>query len=493
MNSEILEKARKYEQIAEMRIKPEERPEFHLSTRTGWMNDPNGFSYYQGKYHIFYQYHPYSVFWGSMHWGHAVSEDLLHWEYLPAAIAPDTPADSEGCFSGSALELPDGRQLLVYTGVTPRETPEGEKIGLQTQCLAVGDGLDYEKYPGNPVLSVRDIPPGGNLLDFRDPRIWRKKDGSCRCLVGNRSDDGSGRLLLYESRDGFHWKYKKVLIQNRNRFGKMWECPDFFPLEGKQVLLVSCQDMLEQGECHNGNGAVCIMGSYDEDSDTFTEEKSQAVDLGIDFYAPQTVLAPDGRRIMTGWMQNWDTSSIHRNTQGEEKWFGQTILPRELFIKEGKLCQRPLRELETLRKNRVSFPDLCFTGDLTLEGIQGRCVDLELEIESEVCPCFSINFAENKDFRTVLTWRPLEETLEIDRNASGSRRAILHQRRIHLSSNQGKISLRLILDRFSAEVFVNGGEQVLSAVLYTDQAAEGISFHATGRVRMRVVKYDLKK
>ena len=117
MTSQTLREARKYEEASEKMIQKEERPDFHLSVRTGWMNDPNGFSYYKGRYHMFYQYYPYETKWGPMHWGHAVSSDLLHWDYLPAALAPDEAYDRDGCFSGSAVELPDGRQLLMYTGV----------------------------------------------------------------------------------------------------------------------------------------------------------------------------------------------------------------------------------------------------------------------------------------------------------------------------------------------------------------------------------------
>lgn len=117
MNSQTLREARKYEEASEKMIPADHRPSFHLSVRTGWMNDPNGFSYYKGKYHMFYQYYPYDSHWDSMHWGHAVSDDLLHWEYLPAALAPDESYDRDGCFSGNAMTLPDGRQLLMYTGV----------------------------------------------------------------------------------------------------------------------------------------------------------------------------------------------------------------------------------------------------------------------------------------------------------------------------------------------------------------------------------------
>ena len=138
MTSQTLREARKYEEASEKMIKQEERPDFHLSVRTGWMNDPNGFSYYNGQYHLFYQYNPYAPHWDSMHWGHAVTKDFLHWDYLPAALAPDEAYDRDGCFSGSALTLPDGRQLLMYTGVLRERKENGEHCDTQTQCPCRG-------------------------------------------------------------------------------------------------------------------------------------------------------------------------------------------------------------------------------------------------------------------------------------------------------------------------------------------------------------------
>ncbi|MDY3917785.1 MAG: glycoside hydrolase family 32 protein [Candidatus Limivivens sp.] len=493
MISQTLREARKYEEASEKRIKEEERPAFHLSARTGWMNDPNGFSFYDGKYHMFYQYHPYDSNWGPMHWGHAVSTDLLHWTYLPAALAPDELYDQDGCFSGSAVELPDGRQLLMYTGVQKERQKNGEIRDIQTQCLAVGDGLDYEKYEKNPVLDEKDLPEGGSRYDFRDPKIWRKADGTYRCAVGNRPADGSGQILLYSSEDGFHWKYEKVLAANDNRFGKMWECPDFFELDGKTVLLTSPQDMLPRDfEYHNGNGTLCLIGSFDEKTESFAEERDQSIDYGIDFYAPQTVLAPDGRRIMIGWMQNWDTCTFRAP---HHSWYGQMSLPRELSIRNGRLYQQPVRELEALRRNRVEHRQVSFQGTISLEGVRGRMVDLELTLRpgdaGELYQKFAVRFAQDDTYQTALSFRPHEAVLKVDRKFSGSRRAIIHQRRSRVNSTNGELKLRLILDRFSVEVFINDGEQVMTATMYTDLTADGISFFADGQVEMDVVKYDL--
>lgn len=494
MTSQILRDARKYEVEMERRIADEPRPAFHLSARVGWMNDPNGFSFYKGEYHLFYQYHPFSSYWNSMHWGHAVSKDLLHWEHLPAALAPDMDYDRDGCFSGNAVVLPDGRHLLMYTGVSKEMQPDGSAKEVQTQCIAIGDGIDYEKWPENPVLDERHLPENGSKYDFRDPKLWKKADGSYRCVAGNCTEEHDGQILLYSSRDGIHWKYEKILAANKKRFGQMWECPDFFALDGKQVLIVSPQDMMPQGfEYHNGNGTLCLIGTYDEETDTFIEENNQSVDYGIDFYAPQTVLAPDGRRIMIGWMQNWDTCNLHAPER--RPWFGQMSLPRELSVKNGRLFQNPVRELEALRGQEVKYEGVTFTDIIRLEGIKGRKIDMELSVrpgdEENIYRKFAVRFAQNDTYQTSISFRPYESIIKVDRKHSGSRRAIIHQRRCLAKCENGRIKIRIILDNFSVEAFVNDGEYALSATLYTDTAVDGISFFADGQVTMDVVKYDL--
>lgn len=496
--------ARAYEKEAGKKIGEESRPKFHFSPCVGWTNDPNGFSYYKGEYHLFYQSNPYDTVWDSMHWGHAVSKDLLHWRYLPCAMAPDEAYDDAGCFSGSATELADGRQLLMYTGVYKEGGDHGEE--LQTQCIAVGDGMDYKKYEKNPVLDASVLPEGFSRNDFRDPKIWRGEDGGYHCVVGARRENaageengqqglaGLGAILLFGSKDGFSWNFESVLIENDGRFGRMWECPDFFALDGRHVLLCSPQDMLPEGfEYHNGNGTLCLIGDYDKKEKKFSFEKNQTIDYGIDFYAAQTTLAPDGRRIMIAWMQNWDTCD--QNGAKERKWFGQMTLPRELSIKGGRLYQRPIRELEAYRSNKVEYRGVCLEGERTLDGVEGRVVDLELTIRpgSKETPYkkFAVRFAQDGQYRTALSYRPYESILKLDRKFSGSRRAYIHQRRSLVPEKDGELKLRLILDRFSVEVFINDGEQVMTATIMTEPSAKGISFFADGEVVMDVTKYDL--
>ncbi len=487
--------ARAYEEKAAQKclIKPKDKPAFHLTPRIGWMNDPNGFSFYQGKYHMFYQYYPYGTNWGPMHWGHAVSTDLLHWEDLPCALAPDQDYDYAGCFSGSAVELEDGSHLLMYTGVSRTTLEDGSQRDVQIQCLAKGDGTDYVKLKQNPVLTAKDLPDGASPHDFRDPKIWRGNDGLYRCAVANRPEDGSGQILLYTSKDAIHWKYDSVLVENGNRIGKMWECPDFFEVDGKWVLLTSPQDMEAVDlEYRSGNGSICLIGEFDEASNTFTEEIDQAVDYGIDFYAHQSVLSPDGRRIMIGWMQNWDTCCVRED---EMKWFGQTSLPRELHVKDGRVFQTPIQELETLRTEKTEYQNILFKGKKQLDGIAGRKIDLEVNIsavdQTEIFKALSIRFAADETHYSEVKFTPYDGIVKIDRRYSGSRRAAVHESACYAGGENGNIRLRMILDRNSAEIFINNGEKVMTMTIYTPETADGIYFLADGQVNMDVVKYSL--
>ena len=484
--------ARAYEKEVAKRIPEEARPAYHLSPYVGWMNDPNGLSYYKGEYHLFYQYNPYDIQWDDMHWGHAVSRDLLHWRHLPAALAPDESYDTDGCWSGSALELDDGQHLLMYTGV--RKVGGESPDTLQVQCIALGDGENYRKIEQNPVLTADDLPWGLSPYNFRDPKIWREEDGSYRCIVGTCDSDDMATVLLYRSEDAMRWRFESVLAENDGSLGMMWECPDMFRLDGKDVLFVCPQYMLPEGfEYHNGNGNVCMIGHLDAERKHFVCEKHQSLDYGIDFYAAQTVLSPDGRRIMIAWMQNWDAC---QNTNRKDLlWYGQMCMPREISIRNGRIFQRPLREIEQYRRNRVEYKNVAVSDETVLPGVSGRCAELFITVRpkdpEKLFQKFSMHFAKNEKYHSSISFRPQESIVKIDRKCSGSRRAIIHQRRCLVPDRNGEISMHVFLDRFSVEVFLNDGEQVITAAILTDPAAQEISFHAFGEAEIDVVKYDL--
>lgn len=491
MNSDKLARARRYEKEYGEQIHPEDRPMFHVTPTVGWMNDPNGFSVYKGEYHLFYQYYPYDVKWGAMHWGHVKSKDLINWERLPAAMAPDEEYDGQGCFSGSAIELPDGRHMLLYTGVQGTDnTPQCR----QTQCIAYGDGIEYKKFENNPVITADMLPDGCSASDFRDPKVWWEESENCFCAVaGVRTEDGSGAIVLFKSPDGSSWEYTAMLDRSRNEYGKMWECPDMFELDGKTILITSPQEMLAKDlEFHNGNDVICLVGDYDRTAHTFSREKVTAVDYGLDFYAPQTVKAPDGRRILIGWMQAWENSHLH---PVGAKWTGMFTIPRELYYRDGRLIQTPVRELEAYRANPVIHTSIGLNGRMTLPGISGRTLDMTVTLRPadlrETLPKFTMNIAENDTFRTTFTFDPKEDTVSIDRTASGYPYNIISVRKAPVSVSGGKLKLRLILDRFCAELFINDGQQVMSACLYTPQEADSISFETDNAAILDVEKYEI--
>ena len=380
----------------------------------------------------------------------------------------------------------------MYTGVNRVRQEDGVLLEYQTQCVAIGDGVDYEKAPENPVISGKDVPREGSDLDFRDPKIW-EEDGTYYAVMGNRRADGSGAVLLYKSEDAIHWQFVTVLDASKNEYGRMWECPDFFPLDGRQVLLVSPQEMRPIGlEFHAGYGTVCLLGSYDRESFRFTREQVQAIDYGIDFYAPQTLEAYDGRRVMIAWMQNWTTASCQPLGI---RCFGEMTLPRELRVRDGRLIQNPVRELERYRGRKVAYENISVTnGEITLPGVRGRILDLTVTIRpagDEGYHRFAIRLAMDGEHHTTVRYRPGPGTVRIDRSRCGFPHDIVHVREFYVRPRGGELKIRAILDRYSAEFFFNDGEQAATFVLYTDVSADAISFAAEGAVEIDVEQYDL--
>lgn len=330
------------------------RPSYHLLPPHNWMNDPNGPIWWNGKYHLFYQLNPHAAVWGDMHWGHAVSIDMVHWHHEPIALAP-TPGgpDSEGCFSGSAVVF-NGVPTILYTGVqnAPRNQStirDGNNHLRETQLLATAadnDLLHWNKL-AEPVLAA---PPAGmDVTGFRDPCPWREED-AWYLGVGSGQRGKGGCVLLYRSSDLRHWDYLHQLAEgkwngkqaaNPVDSGEMWECPDFFPLPGdspeqpRHVLLYSTQGK-----------SLWTTGRYDRTAHRFTAQlEPEPLDYGA-YYAPKSFLAPDGRRILWGWIQETRPQSAY----SAAGWAGVMSLPRVLSVdNSGHLVITPAKEIESLR------------------------------------------------------------------------------------------------------------------------------------------------
>ena len=317
--------------------------------------------------------------------------------------------------------------------------------------------------------------------------------GVYRAVVGNRPADGSGAILLFESEDALHWRFASVLASCHNQFGKMWECPDFFCLDGRHVLLASPQDMTSMGlEFHPGNSTLCIIGQYDREKKHLLRDNLQAIDYGTDFYATQTLETPDGRRVMIAWMQSWESAGCKRK---DLPFFGQMTLPRELHVRDGRLIQNPVRELEAYRAVKVSYQNVMISDETNLQGISGRFLDMTVTVRpgnrNRMYRYFRISVAKDGERVTMIRHKPENNTIRVDRSRSGFPHDIVNVRDFPVAARD-ELKLRIILDRYSVELFVNDGEQAASFVLYTPVSADSISFSCDGTAIIDVEKYDLE-
>lgn len=485
MKNKTLSEARQYE-LAKQKTQSMDRPYFHVTAPAGWINDPNGFSEYQGEYHLFYQYYPYDTHWGPMHWGHYKTSDFISWQYLPAVLAPDQDYDSGGCFSGSAIEH-QGHHILAYTGCIKTKDDQGEELVQQVQCMASGDGENYHKWKENPVITAESLPAGMSRADFRDPKIWQYQ-GTFYMVVGCCDEQRKGKIALFTSQNLKNWSFYTMLAENDGSCGTMWECPDFFELDGQYMLIASPQDMKAKGlEFHNGNNTIYITGQFDYDTCKFKQNEIRSIDYGLDFYAPQTMQTSDGRRIMIAWMQSWDTQII---PEGQE-WSGMMTIPRELSLLDGRLIQQPVRELKQYHGAVTEYQQVVLSGRKTLSGINGRVLNLELEVTDGNYQLFEIHFAKNKEYETIFRYEPETGICTFDRTYCGLCRDTVCTRQLQVFRPGSRISIQIILDRCSAEIFINGGEQVMSSVFFTPLEAEDIEFVTKGSLQANIVKAEL--
>ncbi|BBH24209.1 invertase [Paenibacillus baekrokdamisoli] len=440
------------------------RLHYHLMPRTGWMNDPNGLIQFNGEYHAFYQHYPFEPHNGPMHWGHAKSSDLVHWEHLPIALAPSEPYDlgsgnnGYGCWSGSAVD-DNGKLTLIYTGHVDGNNP------VEVQCLAVSkDGVQFEK-AANPVIPG---PPEEGCFGFRDPKVWKHED-KWYMVIGS-GKDGHGKVQLYTSDSLHHWQYSGAAAQSDGTMGDMWECPDLFPLgEANHVLIISPMNM-------GSTKTMYLSGSFNYDSGKLETAYSERLDYGFDFYAPQTLLDDQGRRIMIGWMNIWGA----KMPEQEDGWMGAMTIPRELKLTEkGTITMEPVAELTALRGKHHSLERQVIERDtvLRLHALQSDA--LEIVAVFEVSDSHEEEFglllrcsADDSQY-TEISYCTSNGQLLMDRNQSGQGDGGISELTIE-PMERGRLKLHLFLDRSSVELFINGGHKTITNRIYPNPDSLGI-------------------
>ena len=446
------------------------RPAYHYVAPHNFMGDPNGTIFWKGKYHLFYQCNPYAVEDRNMHWGHAVSQDLIHWTDMPVALAPSAGgADELGCWSGQVIDV-YGTPTAVYYGHS-----SGGKAGINI-ATSDDDLIEWTKHPENPVL-----PQSTEGMEWRafDPCAWKESD-SWYMLCGGRTDELGDTAFLFKSADFVNWEYMNPLYSGKGFTEEGEDCavPDFFQLGDKYVLSFA-------SHC---KGAQYYIGSYKEHK--FTPEIHGRLNFGDfkgleqgNFIAPITMAVPDGRRLYIAWM----TEGTTFKSQQQAGWSGIMSLPRTISISDdGTLAIEPIKELESLRGNVSKIENIEITANKeTPLDIGGHCLEIKAIFEPGSADEFGIKVCCSPDGeeQTVISYNVMDKTLTVDPTvASVSEKMIGREQQVapFELKNSEHLELGIFIDRSVVEVFANGRQSVGKRIYPSLKSSTGISLFARG-------------
>ena len=450
------------------------RPQFHFSPEHGWMNDPNGMVYLDGEYHLFYQYNPYGSMWGNMHWGHAVSTDMVSWTYLPVAIAPDSLGT---IFSGSAVVDANNTAGFGKNAIVAIFTSNG-KTQRQSIAYSTDKGRTFTKCPGNPVL------PNPGISDFRDPKVsWNEVSKQWVMTLATKQT-----VSFFGSPNLKEWTKLSEFGDGIGAHTGVWECPDLFPLtyqgKTKWVLTVS----INPGGPNGGSATQYFIGSFDG-----THFKADAlpyplwIDYGRDNYAGVTwgnIPKKDGRRLFLGWMSNWD----YATSVPTLNFRSANTVPRELTLKSNGehliLNSFPVKEMNSLRSDTRKIPTQVVEKELSIAEILPKnngTYEIEMTLKPENSTSFGFKLKNSKNEELKFMFDLKNKKLSIDRANSG---------RIDFKSNfkdgtsaplvlKESYNIRLLVDKASAEIFINDGEIAMTSLFFPTEIMNSLNFFAT--------------
>lgn len=471
------------------------RPQFHFSPEENWMNDPNGLVYHKGVYHLFYQYYPEDIVWGPMHWGHAVSTDMLHWEHKPIALYPD---EHGYIFSGSAVVdventsgfgTPDNPALVAIFTYHDMEGEQAGRTNYQTQGIAysLDNGDSWTKYEGNPVIG------NAGIKDFRDPKVfWNEKENLWTMLLV-----AGDHLQIWNSPNLKEWEQVSEFGKDQGAHGGVWECPDMFPLqvagtdEIKWVLLIS----INPGAPNGGSGTQYFVGDFDGKTFTSDQKENKWVDLGRDNYAGVTYNnTPNNERIFIGWMSNWDYA---RDTP-TEKWRSSSTVPRTLSLSKSngqyQLLNYPLTSFDSLLDTTAT------SQDIVLAPKEIQSVKLIGNNQSEIrftttARDFVLSLKNDEKDSLAIAMDGKNKMLYFDRRTSGlsdfkDNFAPGVQEMPIGNLPDGEIEIRILLDASSVELFINQGQYVMTNQVFPRDSYTSLEFLNTSDVGLEITNFS---
>ena len=454
----------------------------HFEPFARWMNDPNGLCFYKGRWHVFYQLHPYGTQWGPMHWGHVSSTDMLSWKREPIMFAPSLEQEKDGVFSGSAVIDDNGDLRFYYTGHRWANGHDNTGGDWQVQMTALPDNDELTSATKQGMII--DCPTDKVDHHYRDPKVWKTGD-TWYMTFGVSSADKRGQMWLFSSKDMVRWEYERVLFQHPDPDVFMLECPDFFPIKDKDgnekwVIGFSAMGSKPSGFMNrNVSNAGYMIGTWEPGGEFKPETEFRLWDCGHNYYAPQSFNV-EGRQIVYGWMSPF----VQPIPMEDDGWCGQLTLPREITLgDDGDVVTAPVAEMEGLREDTLDHGSI--TLDMDGEQIiadDAEAVEIEMTIDLAASTAeragLKIHATEDGAY-TYVAYDDQIGRVVVDRQAMangdrGYRAAPLTD--AELAS--GKLDLRVFVDRGSVEVYVNGGHQVLSSYSYASEGPRAIKLVA---------------
>lgn len=457
------------------------RQHFHVQPVSGLLNDPNGFIYFKGQYHLFYQWYPLGPVHGLKYWYHVVSDDLIHFENKGPVVYPDTTYDSHGAYSGSSIQIED-QLYLFYTG--NHRIKDWERVPYQI-VATLNDAFQVkDKQP------LIEGSPQGYTDHFRDPKVWQE-NGNYYFVIGAQTTAQTGRALIYQGATSFKFHLLGEIQTGLSDFGYMWECPDLFKLGNKDVLIFCPQGLEADGmNYRNIYQSGYIIGDFDLKTLEMKHDGFVELDYGFDFYAPQTTISKEGERVLIGWMGlpdiNYPTDVYN--------WAHCLTLPRVLKVKENALIQTVHPDVEKLRV-RSNETTMDITNDNTvLDLIQPDRSEINISIVENEADVLSIVFSNQVEEAVKITYDKNTGVFELDRSQSGELPNNQDNQKRSVQLFDALKSLRIFIDTSSIEIFINEGTHVMTSRLFPVEPYQYCQLSSeSGTVKMETKQYELKR
>jgi Beta-fructosidases (levanase/invertase) len=470
------------------------RPQIHFSPAAHWMNDPNGMVYFKNQYHLFYQYYPDSTVWGPMHWAHATSKDLVHWQPQPIALYPDTLGY---IFSGSAVVDINNTSGFGKDGKTPlvaiftHHDPIGAKArtnNYQNQSIAysLDEGKTWTKYGANPVIKN----PG--IKDFRDPKVSWFEEGKKWVMILATKD----RVTFFSSKNLRVWKKESEFGETVGAHGGVWECPDLFSINynGEKIWILTIS--INPGGPNKGSATQYFTGKFDGTTFIPFQTDTRWVDYGPDNYAGVTWSNTGERKISIGWMSNWQYAKVVPT----DKWRSAMTVPRDLGLEKiGEkyfIISHPVQELSALNEKGIELTNISASDNEITKKIGKLTGPARLTITSDKIASFAITLSNNAGEKVIIGYDKAADNYFIDRINSGKvsfEKGFAGRHSAPRFSNNQNVDLTLIIDNASVELFADNGLSVMTEIFFPNSPFTNLTVQSADNFQIKSLQYNKMK